>query len=110
MSQPAIVADVIDTWKRRAMPKRGKALRTICFATNRRHAKLLRDSFEEAGVRAAYMDGNTPLDTRDEIKAEFHTHKIDIVINVGVLILGIDWHIECLILAMRTLRKLSTSR
>jgi superfamily II DNA or RNA helicase len=97
MSQPVILADVVEEWR-----KRGKGLATVCFAVNRNHARKLRDAFARAGVRTAYMDFTTPLRQRLRIVKKFHERRLDIIINVNVLTVGIDWNIECLILAMAT--------
>jgi DNA repair protein RadD len=97
MSDPAILADVLDAWW-----QRGQGLATVCFAVNRAHGKQLTRQFREAGIRAEYMDGDTPSLEREQIKKDFHSGEVEIVVNVEVLVMGIDWNIECIILAMGT--------
>jgi DNA repair protein RadD len=55
MDKPTLIADVVENWL-----QHGENRPTLCFAVNRAHAKSLQLKFEEAGVRAGYVDGNTP--------------------------------------------------
>lgn len=98
MSGPKLVADVIDTWLRM-----GRSIgKTLCFAVNREHAKLLHDRFEDVGVRTAYVDAFTPREERDEIGRRLGAGEIEVVCNIGCLTTGIDWDVRCLILARPT--------
>lgn len=97
MDQPQLVADVVNTWL-----TKGKGRPTLCFATGRAHAKNLRDRFEEAGVRVAYVDANTPREEREEIGRKLGTSEIEVVCNIGCLTTGVDWSVECIILARPT--------
>jgi superfamily II DNA or RNA helicase len=97
MDNEPLVADVVATWL-----ERGEGRPTFCFAVDCAHARHLRDRFEQAGVRAAYMDAFTSLQERAEIRDQFHTGEIEVVCNVGVLTTGIDWDVRCIILARPT--------
>jgi superfamily II DNA or RNA helicase len=98
MNTSTLVADVVDEWRKRAQGRP-----TICFAVDRAHAAHLRRQFAEAGVNAAYVDAYTPVPEREEIARRFHTGKVEVVCNVGVLTTGIDWTcISCIILARPT--------
>jgi DNA repair protein RadD len=97
MNDSPLVADVVDTWLRRAQNRS-----TFCFAVDRAHAKHLQAKFAEAGVSTGYIDAYTPVKERNEIKRTFHSGDIRVVCNVGCLTTGIDWDVRCIILARPT--------
>jgi DNA repair protein RadD len=97
MNEAPLVADVVDTWMRRAENRS-----TFCFAVDRTHAKHLQAKFAEAGVSTGYIDAYTPPNERDEIKRQFHNGEIRVVCNVGCLTTGVDWDVRCIVLARPT--------
>jgi DNA repair protein RadD len=97
MNDAPLVADVVDTWGRRAENRS-----TFCFAVDRTHAKHLQAKFAEAGVSTGYIDAYTPTKERDEIKRQFHNGEIRVVCNVGCLTTGVDWDVRCILLARPT--------
>jgi DNA repair protein RadD len=97
MNDNPLVADVVDTWLRRAQNRP-----TFCFAVDRAHAKHLQAKFAEAGVSTGYIDAYTPINERTEIKRQFHSGGICVVCNVGCLTTGIDWDVRCIVLARPT--------
>jgi DNA repair protein RadD len=97
MNDAPLVADVVDTWRRRAQNRS-----TFCFAVDRAHAKHLQAKFAEAGVSTGYIDAYTPTGERSEIKQKFHDGDIRVVCNVGCLTTGIDWDVRCIVLARPT--------
>ena len=97
MNDNPLVADVVDTWLRRAQNRS-----TFCFAVDRAHAKHLQQKFAEAGVSTGYIDANTPIKERGETKRKFHNGDIRVVCNVGCLTMGIDWDVRCIVLARPT--------
>jgi DNA repair protein RadD len=86
-----LVADIVRTWKE----KHGKD-RTLVFAVDRAHAKVLQARFEQAGVTAGYQDAHTPPDERREIKRKFHSGEFQVVVSVGTLIIGVDFDVRCI--------------
>lgn len=75
----------------------------VVFAITRAHGVHIRDDFLRAGVLAEYLDGSTPADERDAILARLAAGKIDVVVNVGVLVEGWDLpQLRCIILARPT--------
>jgi DNA repair protein RadD len=58
--------------------------------------------FEEAGVRAGYIDCLTKDDERKDIRSKFASGDYQVVCNVGVLTTGVDWDVRCIILARPT--------
>jgi DNA repair protein RadD len=97
MSKPALVADVVETWL-----MRGDYRPTLCFAVNRKHARLLHEQFASCGVRAEYVDADTPRAERDAIGKRLAAGDVHVVVNIGTLTTGIDWDVRCLILARPT--------
>lgn len=97
MDKSALVADVVDTWM-----ERGRGRPTLCFAVDRAHAKNLQQKFVAAGVVAEYIDCNTPALERQAIAKRFHAGEVEIVCNVGVLVVGVDWDVRAIILARPT--------
>jgi len=98
MNRAALVADIVDTWI-----KLGEDRPTICFAVNRAHAANICDSFNKAGIPSAYVDGETPLDERDDLAKQFRNGDYKVICNVGVMTTGVDLpFVSCLILARPT--------
>ena len=97
MNKQPLVADIVETWL-----KHGVGRPTLCFAVNRAHAQHIADRFAEHGVRAGYVDCFTPANERTDIRNKFASGEYQIVCNVGVLTLGVDWDVRCIILARPT--------
>jgi superfamily II DNA or RNA helicase len=97
MNNGPLVADVVDTWLRRAQNRS-----TFCFAVDRAHAKHLQKKFAEADISTGYIDAYTPINERNETKRQFHSGDIRVVCNVGCLTTGIDWDVRCIVLARPT--------
>ena len=83
-----LVADIVSTWL-----KHGVGRPTLCFAVNRVHAQHIRDKFEEAGVRAGYVDCFSTSSERIEVRSKFASGEFQVVCNVGVLTMGVDWDV-----------------
>ena len=98
MNKTQITADIVKNWV-----EKGESRPTICFAVNRAHAANICDEFNKAGIPAAYVDGETPLDERDDLAKDFKAGKFKIICNVGVMTTGVDLpFVSCLILARPT--------
>jgi len=98
MNTAKLTADIVETWI-----ERGEDRPTLCFAVNRAHAQNLCDAFNRSGVPAAYVDGETPLDERDDLAVDFKSGKYKVICNVGVMTTGVDLpFVSCLILARPT--------
>jgi len=97
MDQKNLVADIVTTWL-----EKGENRPTVCFAVNRIHAKNIQTQFEQAGVKAAYMDAFTNLHERAAIVKQFENGDVKIICNVGVLTTGFDADVRCVILARPT--------
>jgi DNA repair protein RadD len=97
MSQPTLVADVVDNWL-----QHGQNLPTLVFAVDRVHAKTLQKKFQEADVPTGYIDCYTPAAEREEIAEQFKSGTLKVVCNVGCLTTGVDWDVRCIVLARPT--------
>jgi DNA repair protein RadD len=97
MSQRVILADIVDEWKKRA-----KGKRTILFAVDLPHTEKLKETFTEAGVSYDFVYAKTKAKERLKIQKRFINREVDILINVGVLTLGVDLPVECIIIACGT--------
>lgn len=92
MNKAKLTADIVETWK-----AKGENRPTICFAVNRAHAQALKEKFEAEGVPAGYMDCDTSVNDRQELRRRFLNGNIRVVCNVDVIGLGIDWpEISCI--------------
>lgn len=92
MNKPKLVADVVESWKALAEDRP-----TICFAVNRDHAAQLAREFKEAGIPSGYMDCETPVKDRNELRQRFGNGDVRVVCNVDVIGLGVDWpEISCI--------------
>ena len=97
MDKAPLVADIVATWR-----KHGVGRPTLCFAVNRLHAQHIRDKFEEAAIRCGYVDCFSTPSERMEVRTKFASGEYQIVCNVGVLTMGVDWDVRCIILARPT--------
>jgi superfamily II DNA or RNA helicase len=97
MSDKELTGDVVETWQ----SLWGKD-KTLCFAVDRAHAKLLQERFTEAGVSCAYQDADTDRMEREAIKRQFHAGDVRVVCSIGTMTKGIDWQVDCISLARPT--------
>src|SRR5262249_19702382 len=98
MDRDKLVGDIVTHWH-----KYGEHGRTVAFACSVGHSVHIRDEFLRSGVRAAHIDGNTPMDERDDILAQLTAGEIEVVSNCMVLTVGWDMpDVGCCILARPT--------
>jgi superfamily II DNA or RNA helicase len=84
-----LTADIVETWKQRHGQDR-----TLCFAVNRDHAKVLQARFIESGINAGYQDALTPRDERAALKKSFHDGSMPVLVSVETLIIGVDYDVR----------------
>lgn len=94
---PAIVGDIVRTWR-----EKGEDRPTIAYCVNRAHAQHLAQLFAEAGLPCAYVDCYTSDAERAEILRKFKSGEIKIIANVGVLTTGFDSDVRCIVDAKPT--------
>jgi superfamily II DNA or RNA helicase len=98
MNQAKLTADIISTWQ-----AQGENRPTICFAVNRAHAAAIADQFKARDIGAGYMDCETSLDERRNIRRQFLAGELRVICNVDVVGMGIDWpEVSCVIYARPT--------
>jgi superfamily II DNA or RNA helicase len=87
-----LVANIVETWKQMA---NGRP--TVCFACSRAHADQLAKEFNENGIGAAYLDCESPMREREEVRARMLRGEVKVVCNVDVIGLGVDWpEVSCI--------------
>src|SRR5712672_1156793 len=64
--------------------------RAICFGVTVDHARTIAETFNNAGITAMCVTGETPLDERKRIYADFDKGDIKVLTNVMVLTEGWD--------------------
>jgi superfamily II DNA or RNA helicase len=83
--------DFIESWKTLANGKR-----TVAFAINVNHSKTICEAYNNAGIKARHIDGETPPEERKTILRLFSAGQIDVLCNVGIVTEGFDLPaIEC---------------
>ena len=98
MDKQPLVGSIVENWGRLA-----EGRQTVVFATGVKHSMHIADEFKKAGVAAAHLDGNTPLDERKQILGDLFTGAITVVSNCMVLCEGWDCPpVSCCILARPT--------
>ena len=97
MSGKEIVADVVTTWIEKAEQRP-----TLLFAVDRAHAATLHDQFREAGISAAYVDGETPREERKDILERYAAGEFKIICSVGTMTTGVDVTCRCIVDAAPT--------
>ena len=89
---------IVSAWKEHAMGRL-----TLCFTTDVAHARDLCCAFQEAGIDAAWVCGETPLSERRDILAKFAQREIEVLTNCAVLTEGFDCPpLDCIVLARPT--------
>lgn len=97
MNKPALVADVVTTWR-----QRGENRPTFVFAVDRAHAKHLQGEFEKAGINCGYIDAYTKPDEREAMFKRFSAGELRVIASVGCLTTGVDLDVRCIVLARPT--------
>lgn len=77
--------------------------RALCFGVTVAHATHLCEAFQEAGVPAGMVEGNTPLEERARLYRALREGTIRVLCNVQVLTEGFDMPaVSCVIMARPT--------
>lgn len=80
-----LAGDLVRDWKKFA-----EGRPTVGFFPRRTHAQEAVDELKKAGLRVAYVDGETSDESRKRIFWELNEHRIDYVCNVQVIERGTD--------------------
>ncbi|MCP4551122.1 MAG: DEAD/DEAH box helicase [Bacteroidetes bacterium] len=93
-----LYAGVVDKYK-----KFSSGTKAIVFNINVEHSKKTTEAFNNAGISAVHLDGNTPKAERARILEAYHKGLFMVLNNVGVLTAGFDeWTIETVIVNLAT--------
>lgn len=85
MSKPKLTGNIIAHWRKHA-----QGMRTVGFAVNVAHSQHLTESFRQAGIRAAHLDGGTDKAERKDIIQAYAGGDIDVLFNVSLFCEGFD--------------------
>jgi len=85
LNQPKLVGDIFDNWCVHA-----PMMRTLIFATDIAHSLDIERYFNEGGVHAEHIDGETPKDVRKDRLARHQAGEFPVLCNVGVATEGYD--------------------
>jgi superfamily II DNA or RNA helicase len=85
LNRRSLVGDIITHWHRLSSDRP-----TIVFAAGIKHSINLRDEFQKSGVKAAHIDGDTPIDERKQVIADLKRGEVQVVTNFAVLTEGFD--------------------
>lgn len=94
----SLYAGVVDKYNKFA-----KGTKAICFNINVKHSKKVTQSFLNAGIPAAHLDGSMSKSERSRILDGFKHGAFKVLCNVDVLTTGYDeWTIETVIVNRAT--------
>lgn len=85
LDKPSIVGDAPQTWLKYA-----NGLRTVVYAINRAHGKHVLEAYQAAGIKAAYIDGETPKGEQIRIANALADGEIFVLVSVELLTTGYD--------------------
>lgn len=103
MDTGALVGSIVEHWKRHA-----EGLPTLAFGVDRDHSRHIAAQFEQAGVRALHVDGESEASLRDQVRYRLslpyeHSDRLDVVSNCDVFTEGFDCPaVKCVVLARPT--------
>ena len=84
-AEAAIIGDAVRTYRETASGKL-----CVVFATSRKHAGLIRQGFQSAGIAAQTIDGTMDKATRKALVMGFARREYTVLINVQLLTFGFD--------------------
>lgn len=85
MDKPKLTGNIITHWRKYA-----EGLRTVGFGVNVAHSQHLAESFRQAGIPAAHLDGGTDKGERKRIIQDYAAGKIGVLFNVSLFGEGFD--------------------
>lgn len=98
MDNREAVGDIITNWQR-ICPER----KTIVFASGVRHSMHIAEQFNEAGIAAEHVDGETETGEREAILDRLRSGETQVITNCMVLTEGFDCpDLSCCVLARPT--------
>lgn len=83
--EAAIIGDAVKTYRDTASGRL-----CVVFATSRKHAALVAEAFQRAGIAAQTIDGTMDAATRKRIVMGFARREFTVLVNVALLTFGFD--------------------
>lgn len=100
IAPPDVVEDGLITDPFTAYQQHAPGSRAIVFCSTVEHAKETARTFQNAGVSAVTLTGETTRTTRQQIRASLDDGGVRVLVGVGVFLEGFDWpRCETVILA-----------
>lgn len=98
MDKPKLIGDIVDNWFRIASDRR-----TVVFCVTCSHGRHVCEEFVRRGVKAEYVDGDTPKNERKQIFKNIERGTTQVLVNVFVATFGLDIPIlSCCVIARPT--------
>jgi len=85
VDKPAIVGDAVDHYQKHAAGKR-----CVVMCITLKHAQHVTDSYNGAGIRAEFIHGGLSDDERDGMLKRFAAGQTLVLVNVQLMIEGVD--------------------
>ena len=83
--KPTITGDAVGHYKKLAQ---GKQCVVMCVTVN--HAQHVADSYNQAGIPAACIEGSMTSEQRERVLNDFSEGKLKVITNVQLLVEGVD--------------------
>lgn len=98
LDKPELVGDIVQWWLKLAAGRQ-----TIVFGVSVGHSVHLAEQFQDAGISAVHLDGQTALAVRKARIQEFRQGRIQVLCNYGIAIEGVDIpEVSCIVIARAT--------
>ncbi|MBR0060907.1 MAG: DEAD/DEAH box helicase family protein [Selenomonadaceae bacterium] len=99
MEDNKIIGGIVEHYKKLADGKQA-----ICYCVNVEHSEIVAEAFNQSGIPAAHVDGNTPKFVRAELVEKFRRDEIKVLCNCNLFSEGFDVpHCQAVILARPTM-------
>lgn len=85
MIKGALTGKVIEHWRELASNRK-----TLLFAVNIKHSKMLAERFCEAGIPALHCDAESSDSERKDAVSKLESGEVKIICNVGIFCTGVD--------------------
>ena len=85
LNKPKIYGDIIKYYRKYA-----DGVKAICYCVSVAHSLKMAEEFQNAGIPAEHLDGETPKEKRSQIIEDFRKGEIQILCNVDLISEGFD--------------------
>lgn len=101
MNDSEVLTSMLQNWQRLASDRK-----TIAFAVDVKHSKAIAQTFNNAGIRAEHLDGNTPVHIRHQMFARLASGDTQVLSSCQALQIGFDCPpVNCVLLCRPTKSK-----